>query len=104
MMIVRKGNVFIKKHCNRDAELKTFYFIERAWCETKCDVIIIIFWREEDLLPTIYFATRTMSDILEPPAMGSVEQGTSEDWFMALWTMLGKFGEYSKKVIEEAKE
>lgn len=30
MMIVRKGNVFIKKHCDRDAELKTFYFIERA--------------------------------------------------------------------------
>ena len=45
-----------------------------------------------------------MSDILEPPEMGSVEQGTSEDWFMALWAMLGKFGEYSKKVIEEGKE
>lgn len=104
MMIVRKGNVFIKKHCDRDAELKRFYFIERAWCETRCDVIILTFWRREDMLPTIYSATRTMSDILEPPAMGSVEQGTSEDWFMALWAMLGKFGEYSKKVIEEARE
>ena len=31
MMIVRKGNVFIEKHCDRDAELKRFYFIERAW-------------------------------------------------------------------------
>lgn len=104
MMIVRKGNVFIKKHCNRDEELKTFYLIERVWCEAMCDVIILIFWREEDLLPMIYSATRSMSDILEPPEMGSVEQGTSEDWFMALWVMLGKFGEYSKKVIEEAKE
>ena len=41
-MIVRKGNVFIKKHCNRDEELKTFYLIERAWCEAMCDVIILI--------------------------------------------------------------
>lgn len=103
-MIVRKGNVFIKKHCGRDAELKTFYFIERAWCETKCDVIILTFWRMEDILPTIHFATRTMSDILEPPAMGSIEQGTWEDWVKALKTMFVGVKAYIENIIEEVKE
>ena len=104
MTTVKKGDVYIKKHCDRDAELKRFYFIERAWCETRCDVIIITFWRREDMLPTIYSATRTMSDILEPPAMGLVEQGTSEDWFDALETLYVQVGGYTKKVIEEAQE
>lgn len=104
MTTVKKGDVYIKKHCDRDAELKRFYFIERAWCETRCDVIIITFWRREDMLPTIYSATRTMSDILQPPAMGSIEQGTWEDWFKALKTMFVGVKAYIENIIEEVKK
>lgn len=56
------------------------------------------------MLPTIYSATRTMSDILEPPAMGSIEQGTWEDWLKALKTMFVGVKAYTENIIEEVKE
>ena len=98
MTIVEKGDVYIMNHCDRDAALRSFYFIKRVGNQGVCDALVITFWRYT--LPT----SGSEYKILQPPAMGSVEQGTSEDWFMALWAMLGKLGEYSKKVIEEGKE
>lgn len=102
MTIVEKGDVFIMNHCDRDAALKSFYFIKRVGNQGVCDALVITFWRYA--LPTLYSTSGPEYKILQPPVMGSIEQGTRDDWFMALWVMLGKFGEYSKKVIEEAKE
>ena len=45
-----------------------------------------------------------MSDVLAPPFMGSMEQGTLSDWFAALDSAFDEVEAYSKKVIKEAEE
>lgn len=102
MTAVKEGDVFIMKRPDRDEVSKSFYFIENVWGQELCDVLVITFWRHT--IPTMYFISGYVSDILAPPARGSREQGTSSDWFMALQSMFVQVREYSKKVIEEAKE
>lgn len=102
MTAVKEGDVFIMKHHDRDDASKSFYLIENVWGQEVCDVLVITFWRYT--IPKMYSISGYVSDILAPPARGSREQGTSEDWFEAIQSMSVQVREYSKKVIEEAKE
>ena len=101
MTIVEKGDVYIMNHCDRDAALKSFYFIKRV-SQGVCDALVISFWRYA--LPTLYSTSGPEYRILKPPAMGSIEQGTRGDWFKALWTMFVGVKAYTENIIEEVEE
>lgn len=102
MTIVEKGDVYIMNHCDRDAALRSFYFIKRVGNQEACDALVITFWRYS--LPTLYSTSGPEYKILQPPVMGSIEQGTRDDWFKALWTMFVGVKAYTENIIEEVKE
>ena len=90
MMTVKQGDVYITEYSkyNKDGPdraLKSFYFIDRILNEEICDVIVITFWNKS--LPTLYSTTGPTSEILAPPAVGSLRQGTRKDWMQALYRM-----------------
>lgn len=102
MTIVEKGDVYLMNHCDRDVALKSFYFIKRVGDQGVCDALVITFWRYS--LPTLYSTSGPEYEILQPPAMGSIEQGTWEDWVKALKTMFVGVKAYIENIIEEVKE
>ena len=90
MMTVNQGDVFIAEYSKYikdgpDRALKSFYFIDRILNEELCDAVVITFWNKS--LPTLYSTTGPVSDILAPPVMGSIRQGTRKDWMQALYRM-----------------
>ncbi len=106
MTTVKKGDVYIANYCTHihetDEPVKGFYFIDKLRNEEICDAMIITFWRRS--LPTLFYRTGPMRDVLAPPFMGSMEQGTLSDWFAALDSAFDEVEAYSKKVIKEAEE
>ena len=90
MVTVKLGDVYIAEYSEYIKEgpvrvLKSFYFIDKIQNEEICDAVVITFWNNS--LPTLYYTTGPVSDILAPPAMGSVRQGTRKDWMQALYRM-----------------
>lgn len=106
MIAAKKGDVYIANYCTHihetDEPVKGFYFIDKLRNEEICDAMIITFWRRS--LPTIFYRTGPMSDVLAPPFMGSMEQGTLSDWFAALNSAFAKVDEYSRQIIREVRE
>lgn len=111
MITVEKGDVYIVKHRllvdDIEAPVKSLYFVDRIRNEELGDAMVITFWRCS--LPTLYYTTLyytagPLSEILRPPAMGTIVQGETSDWFEALDSLYNKVGSYSKRIIEEAKE
>ena len=105
MITVEKGDVYIVKHRllvdDIEAPVKSIYFIDRIRNEELGDAMIITFWRCS--LPTLYYTTGPLSEILTPPAMGTIVQGETSDWFDALDSLYNKVGGYSKRIVEEVK-
>ena len=90
MKSVKQGDVYIAEYSEYikegpDRALKSFYFIDKVQNEEICDAIVITFWNNS--LPTLYYTTGPVSDILAPPAEGSVRQGTRKDWVQALYRL-----------------
>ena len=90
MVTVKLGDVYIAEYSAYIKEgpvrvLKSFYFIDKIQNEEICDAVVITFWNNS--LTTLYYTTGPVSDILAPPAMGSVRQGTRKDWMQALYRM-----------------
>ena len=90
MNTVKQGDVYIADHSEyiKDGPVrvvKSFYFIDKVQNEEICDAVVITFWNNS--LPTLYYTTGPVSDILAPPAMGSIRQGTRKDWMQALYRM-----------------
>ena len=88
MVTVKLGDVYITEYSEYikdgpDRALKSFYFINKVQNEEICDAVVITFWNNS--LPTLYSTTGPISDILAPPAEGSVRQGTRKDWMQALY-------------------
>ena len=106
MITVEKGDVYIVKHRllvdDIEAPVKSIYFIDRIRNEELGDAMIITFWRCS--LPTLYYKTGPLSEILRPSAMGTIVQGETSDWFDALDSLYNKVGGYSKRIVEEVKE
>lgn len=106
MIAAKKGDVYIAKYCTHihetDEPVKGIYFIDKLRNEEICDAMIITFWRRS--LPTLFYRTGPMSDVLAPPFMGSMEQGTLSDWFAALNSAFAKVDEYSRQIIREVRE
>ena len=106
MITVEKGDVYIMKHHiltdDIDAPVKSLYFIDRIRNEELGDAMVITFWRCS--LPTLYYMTGPLSEILRPPAMATIVQGDTSDWFEALDSLYNKVGRYSKQIIEEVKQ
>lgn len=90
MTTVKLGDVYIAEYSEYIKEgpvkvLKSYYFIDKVQNEEICDAVVITFWNNS--LPTLYYTTGPVSDILAPPAMGSIRQGTRKDWMQALYRM-----------------
>lgn len=90
MMPVIQGDVYIAEYSEYikdgpDRALKSFYFIDRLQNEEICDAVVITFWNNS--LPTLYSTTGPVSDILAPPAMGSIRLGTKKEWNQALYRL-----------------
>ena len=90
MKSVKQGDVYIAEYSEYikegpDRALKSFYFIDKIQNEEICDAVVITFWNNS--LPTLYYTTGPVSDILAPPAEGSVRQGTRKDWVQALYRL-----------------
>lgn len=90
MTTVKLGDVYISEYSEYIKEgpvkvLKSYYFIDKVQNEEICDAVVITFWNNS--LPTLYYTTGPVSDILAPPAMGSIRQGTRKDWMQALYRM-----------------
>lgn len=108
MTTVKKGDVFIANYCGHIHEtnepVKSLYFIDKIRNEEieVVDAMVITFWKYS--LPTLYYTKGPMSEILAPPLMGSMEQGTLSDWFAALNSAFAKVDEYSRKIVREVKE
>lgn len=111
MMTVKLGDVYIAEYSEYIKEgpvrvLKSYYFIDKVQNEEICDAIVITFWNNS--LPTLYYTAGPVSDILAPPAMGSVRQGTRKDWMQALYRMWDVVENHTRWVYklnpQEAKE
>lgn len=90
MTNVEKGDVYIEDYSEYTKDgpvrvLKSFYFIDKIQNEEICDAIVITFWNNS--LPTLYYTTGPVSDILAPPVEGSIRQGTQKDWMQALYRL-----------------
>ena len=90
MTTVKLGDVYIAEYSEYIKEgpvkvLKSYYFIDKVQNEEICDAVVITFWNNS--LPTLYYTTGPVSDILAPPVMGSIRQGTRKDWMQALYRM-----------------
>lgn len=90
MMTVKQGDVYIAEYSEYikdgpDRALKSFYFIDKVQNEEICDAIVITFWNNS--LPTLYYTTGPVSDILAPPVEGSLRQGIRKDWVQALYRL-----------------
>lgn len=90
MMTVKQGDVYIVEYSEYikdgpDRALKSFYFIDKVQNEEICDAIVITFWNNS--LPTLYYTTGPVSDILAPPVEGSLRQGIRKDWVQALYRL-----------------
>ena len=90
MTTVKLGDVYIAEYSEYikdgpDRALKSFYFIDKLQNEEICDAIVITFWNNS--LPTLYYTTGPVSDILAPPAEGSLRQGARKDWVQALYRL-----------------
>ena len=90
MITVNPGDVYIADYSEYikdgpDRALKSFYFIDKVQNEEICDAVVITFWNNS--LPTLWSTTGPVSDILAPPAEGSVRQGTRKDWMQALYRL-----------------
>ena len=90
MTTVKLGDVYIAEYSEYIKEgpvrvLKSYYFIDKVQNEEICDAVVITFWNNS--LPTLHYTTGPVSDILAPPAEGSVRQGTRKDWMQALYRM-----------------
>ena len=111
MTTVKLGDVYIVDHSEYIKEgpvkvLKSYYFIDKVQNEEICDAVVITFWNNS--LPTLYYTTGPVSDILAPPVEGSIRQGTRKDWMQALYRMWDVVENHTRWVYklnpQEAKE
>lgn len=110
MMTVKQGDVYIAEYFEYTKDgpvrvLKSFYFIDKVQNEEICDAIVITFWNNS--LPTLYYTTGPVSDILASPAEGSIRQGTRKDWVQALyrfWDVVYNHIRWVYKLNQEEKE
>ena len=111
MTTVKLGDVYIAEYSEYikdgpDRALKSFYFIDKVQNEEICDAVVITFWNNS--LPTLYSTTGPVSDILAPPAEGSIRRGARKDWVQALYRLWDVVYNHTRCVYklnpQEAKE